>query len=89
MQKEGAKRRKVEKEEEGRKRKSEAKISFLRKFFPEVNSSQGGSNKLLMRQDLTHIRRDGTSDRNYEHDGRAPRNNFSTINEFIIFKTKN
>ena len=53
----------MEKEEEGRKRKSEPKISFLGKFFPEANSSPGGSDKLRMRQDQTHMQRDGASER--------------------------
>ena len=40
-EKEGAAMRMIEEEEDGRKRKSEAKISFLRKFFPEIHSSPG------------------------------------------------
>jgi hypothetical protein len=36
----------IEEEGDGRKRKLEAKISFIRKFFPEIHSSPGGSDKL-------------------------------------------
>ena len=61
-EKEGAAMRMIEEEEDGRKRKSEAKISFLRKFFPEIHSSPGGSDKLQKIQDRTDRLMNGNSD---------------------------
>jgi hypothetical protein len=45
-EKKGALKMRIEEEEDGRKRQSEAKNSFLRKFFTEMHSSPGGSDKL-------------------------------------------
>jgi hypothetical protein len=62
VEKEGAARMRIGKEEDGKKRKSEAKISFLRKFCPEVNSSLGGSYRLEAILDTTHRRMNNHSD---------------------------
>ena len=61
-EKEGALKTRIEEEEGGRKRQSEAKISFLRKFFPEMHSSPGGSEKLQKIHDRTDRLMNGNSD---------------------------
>ena len=61
-EKEGVIKKMVQEEEDGRRMKVQAKISFLKKFFPDAHSSPGGSDKLEKTEDKTNRQMNRNSD---------------------------
>ena len=63
-EKEGMTKEKDIGKEDDRKRKTAAKVSFLRKYYPDTHSSPGGSVQITRRRNLKNIlSTDGNSDR--------------------------
>ena len=63
-EKEGLAKEKDSRKEDDRKRKTEAKVSFLKHYYPDTQSSPGGSIKILRHSKLNNIlSTDGNGDR--------------------------
>ena len=63
-EKEGMAKEKDRRKEDDRKRKTAAKVSFLKQYYPDTHSSPGGSIQILRHSNLNNIlRTDGNGDR--------------------------
>ena len=62
-EKEGVARDKDRRQEDDRKRKSDAKVSFIKQYYPKAHSSPGGSVRIRSIRKQSHPGTDNTSDR--------------------------
>ena len=62
-ERDGVARDKDRRKEDDRKRKADAKVTFLKQYYPDAHSSPGGSLRIRNIRKQSHTRTDDTRDR--------------------------